>query len=143
MQDVFVYLVITLFLFTLLYPLTEPFYNPEEPLARPDTFPDHSGNRHFMEIEKILYSLIQTPSMNIEEKAFLEDFLNLIQSIPETKPPEGIKYPKEGNSTVQELQYVKQLLLQEFAAITVENAAYIPLKNSIYYITWLLKNIFV
>jgi hypothetical protein len=120
----------------------EPFYNPEEPLARPDTFPDHASNRHFMEIEKILYALINEPSMNEKEKAYLEDFLNLIQTIPETTPPTDTKYPKEGNSTIQNLQYVKQLLLQEFANVDVKNAAYIPLKNSIYYLTWLLKNIF-
>jgi hypothetical protein len=141
MQDIPIYVAAILLFLTLSY--REPFYNPEEPLARPDTFPDHSSNPRFIEIEKILYALWKTPSMNIQEKAFLEDFLNLIQSIPETKHAPDIKFPKEGNSTVQELQYVKQLLLQEFAAITIENAAYIPIKNAIYYITWLLKNIFV
>jgi|LauGreDrversion4_1035100.scaffolds.fasta_scaffold118018_2 hypothetical protein len=120
----------------------EPFYNPEEELARPDNFPDHTGHRIFIEIEKILYALVNTPSLRIDEKAYLEDFLNLIQSIPETTPPSTTLYPKEGNSTVQNLQYVKQLLLQEFSTLTVSNAAYIPVKNSIYYITWLLKNIF-
>jgi hypothetical protein len=120
----------------------EPFYNPEEPLARPDAFPDHSGNYNFMEIEKILYALVNTPSMSVEEKAYLEDFMNLVQSIPETKPPTTVKIPREGDSTVQSLQHVKQLLLQEFAVTPVTNAAFIPLKNSIYYLTWLLKNIF-
>ena len=120
----------------------EPFYNPEEPISRPDTFPDHSGHRAFMEIESILYALIQTPSMSVEEKAYLEDFLNLIQTIPETSPPSYL-LTREGNSTVQNLEYVKRVLLQEFATLTVTNAAFVPMKNAIYYLTWLLKNIFV
>jgi len=140
MQHVYVYVAVILLFLSLSH--REPFYNPEEPLARPDFFPDHTENRHFMEIEKILYGLINEPSMNAKEKAYLEDFLNLIQTIPETKPPTDTKYPKEGNSTIENLQYVKQLLLQEFSGKNVKDAAYIPLKNSIYYLTWLLKNIF-
>jgi hypothetical protein len=142
MQYDYVLVVVAVLLFFFLSPYQEPFYNPEEPLARPETFPDHTENHRFMEIEKILYALIRDPSMNAKEKAYLEDFLNLIQTIPESKPPVDIKYPKEGNSTVQNLQYVKQLLLQEFSGMNVKDAAYIPLKNSIYYLTWLLKNIF-
>ena len=95
-----------------------------------------------MDIEKILYALIQSPSLLGEERAYLEDFLNLIQTIPETRVPTSTLYPKIGNSTVQNLQHVKLILLQEFATMNTEDAAYIPLKNSIYYMTWLLKNKF-
>jgi len=129
-----------LLIFSLSY--REPFYNPEEPIGRPENFPDHSKNRHFMDIEKILYALIQSPSLLGEERAYLEDFLNLIQTIPETRVPTSTLYPKIGNSTVQNLQHVKLILLQEFATMNTEDAAYIPLKNSIYYMTWLLKNKF-
>jgi hypothetical protein len=121
----------------------EPFYNPEEPIARPENFPDHSGHRTFMEIEKILYGLVNTPSLTGEENAYLEDLLNLIQTLPETTPPTGTLYPLEGNSIVQKLQHIKKLMLQEFASLDITNPAFFPLKNAIYYLTWLLKNIFV
>ena len=139
MQQVYIAAAILLYL-SLSY--REPFYNPEEPISRPENFPDHSNNRQFMEIEKILYALILSPSLLGEERAYLEDFLNLIQTIPETRVPTSTLYPKIGNSTVQNLQHVKLILLQEFANMNTEDAAYIPLKNSIYYMTWLLKNKF-
>jgi len=121
----------------------EPFYNPAEPIARPDNFPDHSGHRTFMNIEKIIYELIMSPSITIEEKAYLEDFLNLIQGIPETTPPTLFNGTEEGNSTVKKLQHVKTLLLEEFDRLQTSNAAYIPVKNAIYFLSWLLKNIFI
>jgi hypothetical protein len=121
----------------------EPFYNPAEPIARPDNFPDHSGHRTFMKMEKIIYELIMTPSLTLEEKAYLEDFLNLIQGIPETTPPTLFNGTEEGNSTVKKLQHVKTLLLQEFDRLQTSNAAYIPVKNAIYFLSWLLKNIFI
>ncbi len=121
----------------------EPFYNPAEPIARPENFPDHSGHRTFMTIEKIIYALIMTPSITLEEKAYLEDFLNLIQGIPETTPPTQLNYTEEGNSTVKKLQHVKTLLLEEFDRLQTSNAAYIPVKNAIYFLSWLLKNIFI
>jgi hypothetical protein len=121
----------------------EPFYNPAEPIARPDNFPDHSGHRTFMHIEKIIYELIMTPSITLEEKAYLEDFLNLIQGIPETTPPTLFNGTEEGNSTVKKLQHVKTLLLEEFDRLQTSNAAYIPVKNAIYFLSWLLKNIFI
>jgi hypothetical protein len=121
----------------------EPFYNPAEPIARPDNFPDHSGHRTFMSIEKILYELITTPSLSIEERVYLEDFLNLIQGIPETTPPTLFNGTEEGNSTVKKLQHVKTLLLEEFDRLQTSNAAYFPVKNAIYFLSWLLKNIFI
>jgi hypothetical protein len=137
----YLYVAVLLLLLSLSLRLYEPFYNPEEPISRPENFPDHSGHRAFMEIESILYALIQTPSMTVEEKAYLEDFLNLVQTIPETSPPSYL-LTREGNSTVQNLEYVKRVLLKEFSTLTVTNAAFVPVKNAIYYLTWLLKNIF-
>jgi hypothetical protein len=137
----YLYVAVLLLLLSLSLRLYEPFYNPEEPISRPENFPDHSGHRAFMEIESILYALIQTPSMTVEEKAYLEDFLNLVQTIPETSPPSYL-LSREGNSTVQNLEYVKRVLLKEFSTLTVTNAAFVPVKNAIYYLTWLLKNIF-
>jgi hypothetical protein len=139
MERLYIALAILLF-FSLSY--REAFYNPEEPIGRPENFPDHSNHRNFMEIEKTLYALIMSPSLLGEERAYLEDFLNLIQTIPETKPPTSTLFPNTGKSTNQKLQHVKMLLLQEFATLTPKDAAYIPLKNSIYYMTWLLKNKF-
>jgi hypothetical protein len=96
-----------------------------------------------MKMEKIIYELIMTPSLTLEEKAYLEDFLNLIQGIPETTPPTLFNGTEEGNSTVKKLQHVKTLLLQEFDRLQTSNAAYIPVKNAIYFLSWLLKNIFI
>jgi len=79
-----------------------------------------------MTIEKIIYALITTPSITLEEKAYLEDFLNLIQGIPETTPPTLFNGREEGNSTVKKLQHVKTLLLEEFDRLQTSNAAYIP-----------------
>jgi len=121
----------------------EPFYNPAEPMAKPENFPDHSGHRTFMKMERIIYELIMTPSITLEEKAYLEDFLNLIQGIPETTPPTQLNDTEEGNSTVKKLQHVKTLLLEEFNRLQTSNAAYIPVKNAIYFLSWLLKNIFI
>lgn len=142
MRYVHLYVVAALLLF-LSFSSREPFYNPAEPIARPENFPDHSGHRTFMKIENILYELILVPSITIEEKAYLEDFLNLIQGIPETTPPTGLNPSDEGNSTVKKLQHVKTLLLEEFSSLSTSNAAYIPVKNAIYYLSWLLKNIFI
>jgi hypothetical protein len=96
-----------------------------------------------MDIEKIIYELIMMPSLTLEEKAYLEDFLNLIQGIPQTTPPTSFHHPEEGNSTVKKLQHVKTLLLEEFSTLATTNAAYIPVKNAIYFLSWLLKNIFI
>ena len=142
MRYVHLYVVAALLLFLSLS-YQEPFYNPGEPIARPDNFPDHSGHRTFMSIEKILYELIMTPSLTIEERAYLEDFLNLIQGIPETTPPTQLNDTEVGHSTVKKLQHVKTLLLEEFARLPTSNAAYIPVKNAIYFLSWLLKNIFI
>jgi hypothetical protein len=65
----YLYVAVLLLFLSLSLRLYEPFYNPEEPISRPENFPDHSGHRAFMEIESILYALIQTPSMTVEEKA--------------------------------------------------------------------------
>uniref|UniRef100_A0A6C0HMH8 Uncharacterized protein n=1 Tax=viral metagenome TaxID=1070528 RepID=A0A6C0HMH8_9ZZZZ len=141
MRYVHLYVAALLLFLSLSY--REPFYNPVEPIARPENFPDHSGHRTFMKMEKIIYELIMTPSITIEEKAYLEDFLNLIQGIPETTPPTQLNDTEEGNSTVKKLQHVKTLLLQEFDRLQTSNAAYIPVKNAIYFLSWLLKNIFI
>lgn len=142
MRYVHLYVVAALLLF-LSFSYQEPFYNPAEPIARPGNFPDHSGNRTFMKIENILYELIMIPSITIEEKAYLEDFLNLIQGIPETTPTTQLNDTKDGDSTVKKLQHVKTLLLEEFNRLQTSNAAYIPVKNAIYFLSWLLKNIFI
>lgn len=141
MRYVHLYVAALLLFLSLSY--REPFYNPAEPIARPENFPDHSGHRTFMKMEKIIYELIMTPSITIEEKAYLEDFLNLIQGIPETTPPTVFNGTEEGNSTVKKLQHVKTLLLEEFDRLQTSNAAYIPVKNAIYFLSWLLKNIFI
>lgn len=142
MRYVHLYVVAALLLF-LSFSSREPFYNPAEPIARPTNFPDHSGHRTFMKMENILYELIMAPSITLEEKAYLEDFLNLIQGIPETTPPTRLNDTEEGNSTVKKLQHVKALLLEEFSSLETSNAAYIPVKNAIYFLSWLLKNIFI
>lgn len=142
MRYVHLYVVAALLLI-LSFSSREPFYNPAEPIARPENFPDHSGHRTFMKIENILYELIMIPSITLEEKAYLEDFLNLIQGIPETTPPTRLNDTDEGNSTVKKLQHVKTLLLEEFSSLATSNAAYIPVKNAIYFLSWLLKNIFI
>lgn len=142
MRYVHLYVVAALLLF-LSFSYREPFYNPAEPIARPENFPDHSGHRTFMKMENILYELIMIPSITLEEKAYLEDFLNLIQGIPETTPPTRLNDTEEGNSTVTKLKHVKTLLLEEFSSLATSNAAYIPVKNAIYYLSWLLKNIFI
>jgi len=139
----YVHLFVAALLLFLSLSYREPFYNPAEPIARPENFPDHSGHRTFMTIEKIIYALIMTPSITLEEKAYLEDFLNLIQGIPETTPPTLFNGTEEGNSTVKKLQHVKTLLLEEFDRLPTSNAAYIPVKNAIYFLSWLLKNIFI
>jgi len=141
MRYVHLYVAALLLFLSLSY--REPFYNPAEPIARPENFPDHSGHRTFMKMEKIIYELIMTPSITLEEKAYLEDFLNLIQGIPETTPPTQLNDTEEGNSTVKKLQHVKTLLLEEFDRLPTSNAAYIPVKNAIYFLSWLLKNIFI
>ncbi len=142
MRYVHLYVVAALLLFLSLS-YREPFYNPNQPIARPSNFPDHSGHRTFMNIESIIYELIMSPSITIEEKAYLEDFLNLIQGIPETTPPTQWNDTEEGNSTAKKLQHVKTLLLEEFNRLQTSNAAYIPVKNAIYFLSWLLKNIFI
>jgi len=142
MRYVHLYVVAALLLF-LSFSSREPFYNPAEPIARPENFPDHTGHRTFMKMESIIYELIMAPSITLEEKAYLEDFLNLIQGIPETTPPTQLNDTEEGNSTVKKLQHVKSLLLEEFNRLQTSNAAYIPVKNAIYFLSWLLKNIFI
>jgi hypothetical protein len=141
MRYVHLYVAALLLFLSLSY--REPFYNPAEPMAKPENFPDHSGHRTFMKMERIIYELIMTPSITLEEKAYLEDFLNLIQGIPETTPPTQLNDTEEGNSTAKKLQHVKTLLLEEFNRLQTSNAAYIPVKNAIYFLSWLLKNIFI
>lgn len=122
-------------------PYREPFYNPTIPDARPENYTDHSKNRNFNEIEQILYTLSTAPSTKEEEKAYLEDLLTLIQTLPLTNPLTQI-IPNKGYSTVTSLEHINAILELEFKAIPITGAGHYEIKNAWHYVDWLIKNVF-